>query len=229
MVDLLLCCLLGIPWVVLMFVIAVYVQEPVIMQTIMNLGEMQIETEDDLPPELTVSIFRLTAKNRPELVPQSVHEALASNDMDVVMEAIKAESLSYGFSVNFPPRRSFVDLHEKHIHVRQDVVLGPLTSVLGWAAFVVLYFTLFPRLFRGRTPGKWMFGIVVRRLDGRPLTLLDCFGRAGGYSASLSTFGLGFYEAFWSPNRQALHDKIIGSVVVRRSGPQASPETTSQP
>ena len=42
----------------------------------------------------------------------------------------------------------------------------------------------------------------------------DAFGRTGGYSASLSTFGFGFLEAFWNPNRQTVHDRISGTVVL---------------
>ena len=52
------------------------------------------------------------------------------------------------------------------------------------------------------------------RLDGRRLTLWNAFSRAGGYSASFATFGLGFLEAFWHPNRQAVHDLISGTVVI---------------
>ncbi len=31
----------------------------------------------------------------------------------------------------------------------------------------------------------------------------------------LSTFGLGFLEALWNPNRQTIHDRISGTVVLR--------------
>ncbi len=68
---------------------------------------------------------------------------------------------------------------------------------------------------RGRTPGKRLLGIRVARLDGRPLSLWTCFNRAGGYGASAATLGLGFLLSRRDPNRQADHDKIVGSVVVR--------------
>jgi len=57
--------------------------------------------------------------------------------------------------------------------------------------------------------------IRVLRLDNKRLTLWDAFGRAGGYSASVATLGLGFLEALWHPNRQAIHDRIARTVVVR--------------
>lgn len=79
----------------------------------------------------------------------------------------------------------------------------------------MLYFTFFTWIMKGKTPGKWLFGIRVVRLDGKPIGLWDAFGRAGGYSASLSTLGLGFLEAIWHPNRQTVHDRISGTVVIR--------------
>lgn len=84
---------------------------------------------------------------------------------------------------------------------------------LGWAG---LYFTAFLSLWKGRTPGKRLFGMRVVRLDGKPITLWAAFERFGGYSAGLFTGMLGYFEVFWDPNRQALHDKIAKTVVVRR-------------
>ena len=79
---------------------------------------------------------------------------------------------------------------------------------MGW-------FTLWLRLTRGRSPGKYLFRMRVVRLDGKKLGWWDAFSRAGGYSASAATLLLGFLEAIWHPNRQAIHDRIAGTVVVR--------------
>jgi hypothetical protein len=81
----------------------------------------------------------------------------------------------------------------------------------GWAG---VYFTLFTSWFRGRTPGKLVFGSRVTRLDGRPLSAMDAFTRNGGYAAGLATGMIGFLKLLWDPNRQAIQDKIAGTVVV---------------
>lgn len=47
----------------------------------------------------------------------------------------------------------------------------------------------------------------------------DAFGRFGGYAAGLATGLLGFLQVFWDPNRQALHDRVAGTVVIRTRGP----------
>ena len=82
----------------------------------------------------------------------------------------------------------------------------------GWAG---VYFTLSLAWLGGRTPGKWIVGTRVVRLDGRPLTTLDAFTRYGGYSAGLATGLIGFARVLWEPNRQAIEDKIAWTVVLR--------------
>jgi hypothetical protein len=89
----------------------------------------------------------------------------------------------------------------------EDLGLG-----FGWAAF---YFTVFTSLWHGQTPGKKLFKIRVLQLDGTPLSLFDSFGRYGGYGAGLATGLLGFIQIFWDANRQAIHDKISSTVVVK--------------
>ena len=82
---------------------------------------------------------------------------------------------------------------------------------VGWAG---LYFTFFLGWWKGRTPGKRLLGIRVVRLDGRPLGYWVSFERYGGYAASLFTGLEGFARIFWDPNRQALEDRLAGTVVV---------------
>ena len=77
-----------------------------------------------------------------------------------------------------------------------------------------LYFTLFTSLWNGQTPGKKVTGIKVLQLDGTPLSIIDSFGRYGGYAAGLATGFLGFLQVYWDPNRQAIHDKISATVVI---------------
>ncbi len=82
----------------------------------------------------------------------------------------------------------------------------------GWAT---LYMTLTVSGWKGRTVGKRLLGIRVVRLDGEPLTWWTAFERAGGYAAGFATGLLGFAQIYWDANRQAIHDRIVGTVVVR--------------
>lgn len=96
-----------------------------------------------------------------------------------------------------------------------DAVTDDLGIGLGW---IGIYFTAFLALWRGRTPGKRLLGTRVVQLDGAPVGWWDAFGRFGGYAAGFATGMLGFLQIFWDPNRQALHDKVAGTVVIRTRG-----------
>ncbi len=81
----------------------------------------------------------------------------------------------------------------------------------GWAS---LYLTIFLSWWNGQTVGKKLMGIRVVRLDGEPITWWIAFERAGGYAAGFATGLLGFAQVWWDANRQAIHDRIVGTVVV---------------
>lgn len=90
----------------------------------------------------------------------------------------------------------------------------------GFFGWFVLYFAFaMPRL-GGRTVGKRMFGIRVLQLDGSPINWFEAFERAGGYAAGVATGLLGFAQVYWDPNRQAIHDKIAGTVVIDERKPR---------
>ena len=88
----------------------------------------------------------------------------------------------------------------------------------GWA---IAYFSLLPFWWQGQTIGKRLFGLRVVELTGKPLGLMTCFGRYGGYAAGLATGGMGFLQVLWDPNRQAVEDKLAHTVVVDLRGPRA--------
>jgi hypothetical protein len=90
----------------------------------------------------------------------------------------------------------------------------------GWA---IAYFSLLPFWWKGQTVGKRLFGLRVVHLAGKPLGVMDCFGRYGGYAAGLATGGIGLLQVLWDPNRQAVEDKLAHTVVIDLRGPRALP------
>lgn len=68
---------------------------------------------------------------------------------------------------------------------------------------------------RGSTIGGLALDLRVVRLDGRPIEWETAIVRALGCFLSLFVFGLGFIWIAIDSQRQAWHDKIAGTVVVR--------------
>ncbi len=87
----------------------------------------------------------------------------------------------------------------------------------GWGT---MYMTVLVSWWKGQTVGKRIMGIRILRLDGLPMTWWSSFDRAGGYAAGLATGLLGFAQVFWDANRQAIHDRISGTVVVLDGAPK---------
>lgn len=82
---------------------------------------------------------------------------------------------------------------------------------LGW---IGLYFITTIAFFKGQTLGKRLLKIRVVRLNNKPIGLFFAFERFGGYAAGFATGLLGFFQVYWDANRQAIHDKIAGTVVI---------------
>jgi len=156
----------------------------------------------------------LVARRRPGAVPERFVAPLAAGDLEAA-EALLAEE-SVDLMVNFSTSEpTYYDPTTNRLNLNRDVIFGPAASWISYAAMALAYFTLMAWIGNGKTPGKWLLGIRAVRLDGEPLRLWDAFSRAGGYAASLSMLGLGFLEARWDPNRQTVHDRVAGTVVIR--------------
>ena len=69
----------------------------------------------------------------------------------------------------------------------------------------------------GATPGKALLGLrVVRASDGGSLSLPRALLRWAGYLLSSLPLGLGFIAASWDPQGRAWHDRLAGTLVIRR-------------
>lgn len=152
--------------------------------------------------------------------------ARAAELRDPVVEALAADRFAEQERRIVRLQRENQNLEERLEEERDQGLIRLLLTVadevglgLGWAGF---YFTLFVAVWGGRTPGKRLLGIRIVRLDGQPIGWWVAFNRFGGYAASIFTGLLGFFEMLWDANRQALHDRIAATVVVREGAPRAS-------
>ena len=78
----------------------------------------------------------------------------------------------------------------------------------------IAYYTYFHGS-TGQTPGKMLCKLKVVRVNGEPLGYGKAFLRWLSYMVSGFVFCLGFLWAGWDKNKQAWHDKIVGTYVIR--------------
>lgn len=76
-----------------------------------------------------------------------------------------------------------------------------------------LYF-IFLATAGGQTVGKYIMGVRVVRLDGKPMTYWDGALRWFGYLVSLLPLGLGFLWVIVDDRRRGFHDKLAGTCVI---------------
>lgn len=94
---------------------------------------------------------------------------------------------------------------------------GPFGSPSGtrWHLLVLASYGALMWKLKGATIGGIVFDLQVVRVDGRPLDWATAIVRALSCFLSLFIFGLGFIWIAVDHERQAWHDKIAGTVVVR--------------
>ena len=88
---------------------------------------------------------------------------------------------------------------------------------------LILYQNVLPTLiviafwfFYGATPAKMLLGIkIVRASDGGKMGIGRSIVRFLGYIPVLLTMGIGFLWVAFDKRKQALHDKIAGTVVIK--------------
>lgn len=92
-----------------------------------------------------------------------------------------------------------------------------------------LYLVAFWRA-SGQTPGKWLMGLKVVSVDGRPLSIGQAALRFVGYLVSALPFYAGFLWIL-GPARRAWHDRLARTQViyVRRAGAARATDPLAAP
>lgn len=207
----------SVPLMLIAAILALWIQAPATVSGGMAFMFGGPELTEAEMATIQLDVFRVIHRRQPWLLPPGTAEAVEANDPAALAAAIDDVEIMFTLDTRAPSR--YVPGTERdRLELHGDVLFGGLAGVLSFVTFFIAYFTLAGA--RGRPPGKWLFGIRVRRLDGAPMTVWSSFERAGGYSASLSTLGLGFFGALRDPNRQTLHDRICATVVLREPKPR---------
>ena len=102
-----------------------------------------------------------------------------------------------------------------------NVMMGPMMELLlitSLASFLVFwfYFAGFESSGLQATPGKGLVGIIVTDMDGERVGFGTATGRCLGKYISSLILGIGYLMVAWTAQKQGLHDKIAGTLVMRK-------------
>ena len=93
-----------------------------------------------------------------------------------------------------------------------------LAGVLGSIAGIViawLYCSFMESSPKQATLGKQALGIKVTNLDGKPISFFNATGRHFAKYLSILILLIGYIMAAFTSKRQALHDMVAGSLVLK--------------
>ncbi|HEU4747687.1 MAG TPA: RDD family protein [Gemmatimonadaceae bacterium] len=104
------------------------------------------------------------------------------------------------------------------------LIAGPVDFLLNWVvpAIVIILFWMY----KAATPGKMAVGLrIVDAKSGTTPTTGQCVGRYLGYYVSLLPLFAGIVWVAFDSRKQGFHDKLAGTVVIRRRGTTEEPPT----
>ena len=104
----------------------------------------------------------------------------------------------------------------------ERLITGPVDFLVSWVLPAIIVLAFWAR--KGATPGKMAIAAQVVDGDtgGKPSTG-QLVGRYLAYFLSALPFCLGFIWAAFDPKKQGWHDKLSGTVVVRRKAGSTQP------
>lgn len=95
-------------------------------------------------------------------------------------------------------------------------IIEPAFIVFTVVGLKWLYFALLESSEWQATVGKKALGLVVTTTDGQPISFLQATARFFGKFVSDAILGIGYIMAGFTAKKQALHDMIAGTLVVKR-------------
>jgi uncharacterized RDD family membrane protein YckC len=102
----------------------------------------------------------------------------------------------------------------EYFNSQSATIKGPADVLISYVMPMVAAIVLWK--YKSATPGKMCIGAkIVDARTGGPLSLGQCCGRYFAYFISIVPFGFGFLWIAWDPRKQAWHDKLAGTVVIR--------------
>jgi uncharacterized RDD family membrane protein YckC len=99
-----------------------------------------------------------------------------------------------------------------------SVVFISLTGQYGFAMSIIfgaVYHWYWWTRFTGQTPGKKIMNIRIVKANGKEIDDIDAVTRYFAAWLGLVTVGLGWWMMTNDSQRQALHDKIAGTIVIK--------------
>lgn len=119
-----------------------------------------------------------------------------------------------GDNIIFLPITSFIS---QGLLENDDIVTRIFFGYILFPLLWWLYFALMESSSKQATLGKMLLGIIVTDLNNNRISFGKASGRYWGKLISIIILGIGFIMAGTTSKKQALHDKMAGTLVIIKS------------
>ncbi|WP_158543327.1 RDD family protein [Dyella psychrodurans] len=204
------------------------------LEAALPLAPLPLHLEDDVPPPAAVAeakpaayvdAMRMDAVDVAEPLSRHVHllpeyAAGMYGGFWMRLAAYLVDSLliSVAFIVVF----MFLGLmlpHRSAVDGQPQILPGLIAIALVFSVW--LYFPLWESSSKQATPGKLALGLLVTNENGDRIGFWHSFGRFLGKFISGLILNIGYMMAGWTSRKQALHDLMAGTFVVRKHALEA--------
>jgi uncharacterized RDD family membrane protein YckC len=97
----------------------------------------------------------------------------------------------------------------------EKMILGTVDLILSWMFPIIGTIAFWA--YRAGTPGKLVLGLsVIDAKTGELLTVPQAIGRYFAYIPSMLPLLMGIFWVGWDSKKQGWHDKLAGTVVIRK-------------
>jgi uncharacterized RDD family membrane protein YckC len=162
---------------------------------------------------------KLPRMESPVVVPRSVKESpyggfwmrFVAMILDRLLIGVVTAPFSLAIMFSVMKAGEAVTMPETGQMIVVIIGIGMLALLAQW-----LYFAIMESSERQATFGKQIMGLKVTDMDGQRLTFARASGRFFAKIISGMTLGIGFIIAAFTEKKQALHDMIAGTLVMKR-------------
>lgn len=137
-----------------------------------------------------------------------------------IMDSLGIHALGFAIDAGTVAPKELQQAFEERVYDLQVDLLDScfiafLAGIIVIGAVCFVYFSIFEARPFGATPGKLAIGLRIVNTTYALIPITRSVLRQTAKAVTISTGGLGFFLAIFSPRRRALHDQVAGTFVVR--------------
>jgi hypothetical protein len=194
-VDTLFCTLLMVPLALGLLGWVIRIEDPALGRVIF--ADSVAVADSALVKSLNLKLYELAHRNTPESLPPAVNAALDAGDTRALDSLLLLHEPNV--VIDFAEAEAWRWKPGNPVQLNATSLLGNRTRFFSLLTVVMVYFTVLVRLGKGRSPGKWLFGLRGDQAQRAPAEVLGLFRPGRRVYREPVDFHAGFFRGVLGP------------------------------